>query len=90
MTNANGKSVFTGLLTALHGAKNVCNVALTAMLDDRFALSDLEGKSVNIDTRFVISFLIYGIGAIVTALLFAVSAFRLQAYMFPMHHRHFF
>jgi putative DNA primase/helicase len=48
---ANGKSVFTGLLTALHGAKNVSNVALTAMLDDRFALSDLEGKSVNIDTE---------------------------------------
>lgn len=49
--DANGKSVFTGLLTALHGPKNVSNVALTAMLDDRFALSDLEGKSVNIDTE---------------------------------------
>jgi P4 family phage/plasmid primase-like protien len=48
---ANGKSVFTGLLTALHGAKNVSNVPLSAMLDDRFALSDLEGKSVNIDTE---------------------------------------
>ena len=48
---ANGKSVFTGLLTALHGAKNVSNVPLSAMLDDKFALSDLEGKSVNIDTE---------------------------------------
>jgi hypothetical protein len=48
---ANEKSVFTGLLTSLHGAKNVSNVTFTAMLDDRFALSDLEGKSVNIDTE---------------------------------------
>ena len=48
---ANGKSVFTGLLTALHGAKNISNVPLSAMLDNRFALSDLEGKSVNIDTE---------------------------------------
>ena len=48
---ANGKSVFTGLLTAVHGTKNVSNVPLSAMLDDKFALSDLEGKSVNIDTE---------------------------------------
>jgi P4 family phage/plasmid primase-like protien len=48
---ANGKGVFTRLLTALHGTKNVSNVTLSAMLDDRFALSDLEGKSVNIDTE---------------------------------------
>ena len=48
---ANGKSVFTGLLTALHGAKNISNVPLSAMLEDRFALSDLEGKSINIDTE---------------------------------------
>src|SRR5215469_12620535 len=48
---ANGKSVLTGVLTALHGIKNVSNVPLSAMLDDRFALSDLEGKSVNIDTE---------------------------------------
>jgi P4 family phage/plasmid primase-like protien len=48
---ANGKGVFAGLLTALHGAKNVSNVALSDMLDDKFALSDLEGKSVNIDTE---------------------------------------
>ena len=48
---ANGKSVFTGLLTALHGAENVSNVPLSAMLEDRFALSDLERKSINIDTE---------------------------------------
>lgn len=48
---ANGKSVFTGLLTALHGTKNVSNVPLSAMLNDKFALSDLEGKSANIDTE---------------------------------------
>ncbi|MRN41852.1 MAG: DNA primase, partial [Nitrosopumilales archaeon] len=30
---ANGKSVFTGLLTALHGTKNISNVPLSAMLD---------------------------------------------------------
>jgi phage/plasmid-associated DNA primase len=38
-------------LTALHGVKNVSNVPLSAMLNDRFALSDFEGKSVNIDTE---------------------------------------
>ena len=47
----NGKSVFTGLLTALHGTKTISNVPLSSMLDDKFALSDLEGKSVNIDTE---------------------------------------
>jgi putative DNA primase/helicase len=48
---ANGKSVFTGLLTALHGSGNVSNVPLYAMLRDTFALSDLEDKNVNIDTE---------------------------------------
>lgn len=43
--------MFTGLLTALHGTKNISNVPLSAMLEDRFALSDLEGKAVNIDTE---------------------------------------
>jgi putative DNA primase/helicase len=47
----NGKSVFTGLLTSLHGAKNVSNVSLSSILKDRFALSDLENKCVNIDTE---------------------------------------
>jgi putative DNA primase/helicase len=48
---ANGKSVFTGLLTALHGARNVSNVPLSSMLKNTFALSDLENKDVNIDTE---------------------------------------
>jgi putative DNA primase/helicase len=48
---ANGKSVFTGLLTALHGSKNVSNVPLSSMIKNRFALSDLENKYVNIDTE---------------------------------------
>jgi putative DNA primase/helicase len=48
---ANGKSVFTGLLTALHGPKNISNVPLSSMLKNRFALSDLENKYVNIDTE---------------------------------------
>jgi P4 family phage/plasmid primase-like protien len=48
---ANGKSVFTGLLTSLHGSKNISNVPLSSMQEDRFALSDLESKAVNIDTE---------------------------------------
>jgi putative DNA primase/helicase len=48
---ANGKSVFTGLLTALHGSKNVSNVPLSSMIKNTFALSDLENKDVNIDTE---------------------------------------
>ena len=37
---ANGKSVFTGLLTKLYGTKNISNVPLSAMLgdEDKFAL----------------------------------------------------
>ena len=48
---ANGKGVFTGLLTAIHGPRNVSNVPLSSMLKNRFALSDLENKYVNIDTE---------------------------------------
>jgi putative DNA primase/helicase len=48
---ANGKSVFTGLLTAIHGVKGTSNVPLSSMLKDEFALSDLEDKCVNIDTE---------------------------------------
>jgi len=47
----NGKSVFTGVLTSIHGNQNVSNVPLRAMINDPYALSDLEGKSVNIDTE---------------------------------------
>jgi putative DNA primase/helicase len=48
---ANGKSVFTSVLTALHGIQNVSNVPLNAMLRDAFALSDLENKNINIDSE---------------------------------------
>ena len=48
---ANGKSVFTGLVTNLHGLKNVSNVSLTSLVTNRFALADLENKDVNIDTE---------------------------------------
>jgi P4 family phage/plasmid primase-like protien len=48
---ANGKSVFTRFITSLHGSRNISNVSLKAMVDDRFALSDLENKYANIDTE---------------------------------------
>jgi putative DNA primase/helicase len=48
---ANGKSVFTSLLTKLHGLRNVSNVSLLSLINNRFALSDLANKSVNIDTE---------------------------------------
>ena len=48
---ANGKTVFTSLLTSLHGTRNVSNVPLPAMLNNRFALADLESKDVNIDSE---------------------------------------
>jgi putative DNA primase/helicase len=46
-----GKSVFTGLLTALHGEQNVSNVPLAAITNNTFALADLEFRDVNIDTE---------------------------------------
>lgn len=48
---ANGKSVFTGLLTVLHGRENVSNVSIKSLLENRFAISDLESKDVNIDNE---------------------------------------
>ena len=48
---ANGKSVYTGLLSNLHGFKNVSNVSLNSLVNNRFALADLENKDVNIDTE---------------------------------------
>ncbi|HET7642254.1 MAG TPA: DUF5906 domain-containing protein, partial [Nitrososphaeraceae archaeon] len=48
---ANGKSVFVGILTYLHGKKNVSNVSLKSIGDDRFALFDMVGKDVNMDTE---------------------------------------
>jgi putative DNA primase/helicase len=48
---ANGKSVYTGLITNLHGSKNVSNVPLKSLLNNTFALANLENKDVNIDTE---------------------------------------
>jgi putative DNA primase/helicase len=48
---SNGKTVFTGILSALHGANNISNVPLQEILTNHFALSDLENKDVNIDTE---------------------------------------
>jgi P4 family phage/plasmid primase-like protien len=48
---ANGKSVYTGLINNLHGLNNVSNVPLKALVENRFALADLENKDVNIDTE---------------------------------------
>ena len=47
----NGKSVFTSVLTSLHDPRNISNVAISSLLDNRFALSDLEFKDVNIDNE---------------------------------------
>lgn len=48
---ANGKTVYSSTLTALHGPGNISNVPLSEMLSDRFALSDLENKDANIDNE---------------------------------------
>ena len=53
---ANGKSVYTGLLTNLHGSKNVSNVPLKSLVNNPFALADLENKDVNIDTELSAKF----------------------------------
>jgi putative DNA primase/helicase len=50
-TGANGKSVYTGLITNLHGLKNISNVSLNSLVTNRFALASLENKDVNIDTE---------------------------------------
>ena len=47
----NGKTVFTSVVSSMHGQDHVSNVTLSQMLDDRFALSDLENKNVNIDNE---------------------------------------
>jgi len=49
-SGSNGKNVFTGVLSYLHGLKNISNVSLKS-IGERFALADLENKDVNIDTE---------------------------------------
>jgi putative DNA primase/helicase len=50
---ANGKSVFIGILSNLHGLKNISNVSLKSLTNDndRFALFDMVNKTVNVDTE---------------------------------------
>jgi putative DNA primase/helicase len=45
----NGKNVFTRILTALHGSRNVSNVSMKRLIEDRFSSSEMEYKAVNID-----------------------------------------
>ena len=44
---ANGKNVFVGILSHLHGLENVSNVSLKSLATHRFALAQLENKDVN-------------------------------------------
>lgn len=48
---ANGKNVFLGILSHLHGMKNISNVSLQSLAKHRFALAQLENKNINIDTE---------------------------------------
>jgi len=50
-SGANGKSVFIGILSNLHGLRNISNVPLHSLVTNRFALADLENKDVNVDTE---------------------------------------
>lgn len=47
----NGKTVYTSMITVLHGRDNISNVPLMQMLTNRFALSDLKDKDANIDNE---------------------------------------
>lgn len=49
---SNGKSVFTALITSIHGRENVSNVSVKTLMENRFGLADLEFKSVNIDSEY--------------------------------------
>jgi putative DNA primase/helicase len=48
---SNGKSVFVGFISVLHGHNNISNVPYAAMDNDRFALFNMVGKYVNIDSE---------------------------------------
>ena len=43
---ANGKSVFIGKLSKLHGLKNISNVSLKSLVNERFTLVDLVNKDI--------------------------------------------
>jgi putative DNA primase/helicase len=48
---SNGKSVLFGVLTALHGDRNVSNVSIRTILERPFALYDFLGKNCNLDSE---------------------------------------
>ena len=48
---ANGKNVFIGILSNLHGLKNVSNVSLKSLVKEQFALVDLVNKDINVDSE---------------------------------------
>jgi len=50
-TGANGKNVFVGVLSHLHGLKNVSNVSLKSLATYRFAIAQIENKDINVDTE---------------------------------------
>ena len=47
----NGKNVFIGILSNLHGVENISNVPLKDIIKDIFALVDLVNKDINIDSE---------------------------------------
>ena len=49
----NGKNVFIGIVSSLHGKKNISNIPLIHLANPnhRFALSQLENKDINVDTE---------------------------------------
>lgn len=48
---ANGRNVYTGILSSLHGFTNVSNISLKLLAENNFAIAGLENKDVNIDTE---------------------------------------
>lgn len=48
---SNDKTVFTSVICSLLGVNNVSNVSLPAIINNRFAIADLENKDVNIDNE---------------------------------------
>ena len=47
-TGANGKSILLQFIIALHGEENICSTSLQRLCEDRFALSELYGKPLNV------------------------------------------
>jgi DNA primase catalytic core len=45
---ANGKSILLQFIIALHGEENICSTSLQRLCEDRFALSELYGKPLNV------------------------------------------